>query len=70
MVESVRAKHLITVEEDEVSNHLRKFHIKKCMGPDGIYLKVLMKLINVIARPLLINFQKSWQSEEVPDDCL
>lgn len=43
MVESVKMKHLITIEKDDISNHLRKFHIK-CMGPDGIYLRVLMKL--------------------------
>lgn len=29
LVECVRMKHLVTVEEDGVTNHMRKFHICK-----------------------------------------
>lgn len=36
-IESVRAKHSITVEKEKSRNNLKKFHIKKCIRSDGIY---------------------------------
>ncbi|KAJ7422908.1 rna-directed dna polymerase from mobile element jockey-like [Pitangus sulphuratus] len=56
------------VEEDWVRNHLVKLNILKSMGPDGMHTQVLRELVDIIAIPLLIIFERSWKSEEVPED--
>lgn len=38
------------------------------MGPDGIHSEVLKKLSDVIARPISVIYQESWESGEVPLD--
>ncbi|GAB0204781.1 mitochondrial enolase superfamily member 1 [Grus japonensis] len=38
------------------------------MGPDEIHLWVLRKLVEEVAKPLSIIFEKLWQSSEVPID--
>ncbi|GAB0207838.1 mitochondrial enolase superfamily member 1 [Grus japonensis] len=38
------------------------------MGPDGMHPQVLGELADVIARPLLIIFDQSWQLGETPKD--
>ena len=39
------------------------------MGPDGIHPRGLKELADIIAGPLSIIFQLSWESGEVPVDC-
>ncbi|KAK4810716.1 hypothetical protein QYF61_007690 [Mycteria americana] len=38
------------------------------MGPDGIHPRVLKELADVMAGPLSIIYQRSWESGEVPAD--
>ncbi|GAB0180073.1 mitochondrial enolase superfamily member 1 [Grus japonensis] len=57
-----------TVGEDQVRDHLRNLKVHKPMGPDEMHPRLLRQLVDEVAKPLSIVFEKSWQSSEVPTD--
>ncbi|GAB0185459.1 mitochondrial enolase superfamily member 1 [Grus japonensis] len=58
----------LPADPEIVQNLLLHLDAYKSMGPNGIHPRVLRELADVIARPLSIIFQRSWESGEVPVD--
>ncbi|CAM4584956.1 unnamed protein product [Lepidochelys kempii] len=57
-----------SVKNEVVQDYLEKLDEHKSMGPDALHPRVLKELVDVIAEPLAIIFENSWQVGEVPDD--
>ena len=51
-----------------VSDLLHHLDIHKSMGPDGIHLRVLRELVEVLTKPPSIIYEQSWLTGEVPVD--
>ncbi|PKU41197.1 rna-directed dna polymerase from mobile element hypothetical protein [Limosa lapponica baueri] len=51
-----------------VRDLLQHLGIYQSIGPDGIHLRVLRELAEVLTEPLSIIYQQSWQTREVPVD--
>jgi len=51
-----------------VRDHLSNLDAHKSMGPDGMHPRVLRQLVDVVAEPLSVIFERSQRTEEVPED--
>ncbi|KAK4810929.1 hypothetical protein QYF61_013337 [Mycteria americana] len=56
------------VDTEIVRDQLYQLNVHKSMGPDGIHPRVLKELADVMAGPLSIIYQRSWEPGEVPAD--
>ncbi|KFV43789.1 hypothetical protein N341_08736, partial [Tyto alba] len=61
-------EELPTVGEDQVQDHLRNLKVCRSVGPDEMHPMLLRELVDEVAEPLSIIFEKSWQSSEAPAD--
>jgi len=60
------ARKTTLVKEDQIREHLNKLDMYKSMLRE-MYPEALRELANIIARPLVIIFARSWPSGDLPD---
>ncbi|KFP73622.1 hypothetical protein N311_11985, partial [Apaloderma vittatum] len=65
---SLEKENPSTVSEHQVRDHLKNLKVHKSMGPDEIHPQLLKELVDEVARPLSIIYERSWQSGKVPTD--
>ena len=56
------------VREEVVCECLGNIKVHKSLGPDGVHPQVLRELLEVVAEPLSVIYQRSWRTGEVPED--
>lgn len=63
-----RKEELPFVKEDWVRDHIEKLDTHKLKGPDRMWPQMVRELPDAIAKPFSIIFERSWRTEEVPED--
>ncbi|KAJ7400850.1 hypothetical protein WISP_00193 [Willisornis vidua] len=58
----------LSVDPEIVQDLLLQLDPYKSMGPDEIHPRILKELMDVITKPLLMIFEWSWESGEIPAD--
>ncbi|KAJ7401306.1 RNA-directed DNA polymerase from mobile element jockey [Pitangus sulphuratus] len=58
----------LPVSPEMVQDLLLQLDPCKSMGPGGIHPRILKEQADAIAKPLLMIFERSWESREVPAD--
>ncbi|KAJ7404802.1 hypothetical protein WISP_143578 [Willisornis vidua] len=58
----------LPVDHEHVQDLLLQLDPYKSMGPEGFHPRILKGLADVIVKPLLMIFEYSWESREVPAD--
>ncbi|CAM5162260.1 unnamed protein product [Natator depressus] len=56
------------IGKEQVKNYLDKLDVFKSPGPDEMHPRILKELTEEISEPLTIIFEKSWKTEEIPED--
>lgn len=56
------------VSKDQVHDHQRDLNIHTSTGPSEMHLTALREQADVVAKPLLMIFERLWQSGKVPGD--
>ena len=56
------------VSKYQVHDHLMNLNIHKCMGSSEMHPRILRELADLVSKPFLMTFEKSWQSDEVHGD--
>ncbi|KFP43950.1 hypothetical protein N324_03933, partial [Chlamydotis macqueenii] len=57
-----------TVLEEQVQEYLRNLKVQKSTRLNEMRPRVLRELVEKVAKPLTIAFEKSWWSSKVPSD--
>jgi len=66
--EAWRKDDLLLVKEDCVRDDLSDPDTHQSMNLDGMHPQMLRELADVTAEPLSTIFERSWRTEEVPED--
>lgn len=56
----------LTVGKYQVQDHLRNIKMHKSVGSGEMHPQILRQLVNEVAKPLFILFEKLWQASELP----
>lgn len=56
----------LLLSEDHVYDHLKNLNVHNSMEPNDMHPRILREMSDVLAKPLFMLLEKTWQSGEVP----